>query len=54
MYKGGTIERDICEELDIRSWNIEQMDLAKANCHDPREEVLFYYKVINQDLHHYM
>ena len=43
LYKGGTIERDLCKELDIASINIESMDIEKAYSHDPREEVNFYY-----------
>ena len=44
LYKGGTIERDLCEDLYIESMNIECFgDLEKAYSHDPRKEVHFYY-----------
>ena len=44
LYKGGTIEKDICRELDILSKNIECFkDLKKAYSHDPRTEVDCYF-----------
>ena len=44
LYKGGTIERDLCEELCIPSYNIEcKPGLEKANCHDPKKEIRFYF-----------
>ena len=43
LYKGGTIENELCNMLDIKSLNIESMDVEKAYSHDPREEVNFYY-----------
>ena len=44
LYKGGTIERDLCTELDVESMNIECIDgIEKAYSHEPREEVNFYY-----------
>ena len=47
LYKGGTIEKDICRELDILSKNIECFkDLVKAHSHDPKFEVNFYYDQI--------
>ena len=47
LYKGGTIEKDICGELDILSKNIECIeDLVKARLHDPKFEVNFYYDQI--------
>ena len=47
LYKGGTIEKDLCSELDISSVNIERLeDLEKAQSHDPRFEVNFYYDQI--------
>ena len=47
LYKGGTIERDLCEALNIPSFNIENLEgLKKANSHDPRTEVDCYYSQI--------
>ena len=44
LYKGGTIERDLCRELDVDCVNIECFEgIEKAYSHDPREEVNFYY-----------
>ena len=47
LYKGGTIEKDLCSELDIPSLNIEIFeDLEKVQSHDPRFEVNCYYDQI--------
>ena len=47
LYKGGTIERDLCDELHIPSYNIEcRPGLIKANCHDPKKEIHFYYNQV--------
>ncbi len=47
LYKGGTIERDLCEALNIPSFNIENLEgLKKTNSHDPRTEVDCYYSQI--------
>ena len=44
LYKGGTIEKDLCKELDIPSLNIECFEeLKKAYSHDPCTEVNCYY-----------
>ena len=44
LYKGGTIEKDLCRELYIPSKNIECIpDLEKIQSHDPRLEVNWYY-----------
>ena len=43
LFKGGTIELELCKKLDIKSINIESMNIEKAYSHDPREEVNFYY-----------
>ena len=48
LYKGGTIEREICERIGVVSYNIECLDgLQKALTHDPIEEVRFYMKQLN-------
>ena len=47
LYKGGTIERDLSNALDIPSLNIESFEeLEKAYSHDPRTEVNCYYDQI--------
>ena len=44
LYKGGTIEKDLCVELCIPSMNIECFsELEKAQSHDSRIEVNYYY-----------
>ena len=44
LYKGGTIEKGLCEALCIPSYNIECFqDLEKVQSHDPRTEVNEYY-----------
>ena len=44
LYKGGSIERDLCEELRIASLNIECIpELEKIQNHDLRAEVNWYY-----------
>ena len=44
LYKGGEIERDLCSDLGIPSYNIERIrGLEKAYSHDPRIEVNCYF-----------
>ena len=44
LYKGGTIEEELCEELHIPSNNIESfMEMEKVESHDPQTEVNAYY-----------
>ena len=44
LYKGGTIERDICEKLLIESYNIEVLSgLRRVYSHDPATEVNLYW-----------
>ena len=45
LYKGGTIERDLCIDLDIPSINLELFpNLCQVKIHDPRGEVNLYYE----------
>ena len=47
LYKGGTIEKDLCEELDIPSYNIECFpEVEKVHSHDPRTEVYCYFNQV--------
>ena len=47
LFNGGTIERDLCEELHVESMNIGCFEeVKKTYSHDPRKEVNFYYKQI--------
>ncbi len=44
LYKGGTIEKDLCSELCIPSYNIECFEgLDKIQSHDPQTVVNGYY-----------
>ena len=47
FYKGGIHEKNICKEIDIDSFNIEQIGVKKVSSHDPREELFSHYKQIN-------
>ena len=47
LYKGGTIERDLCTALDIPSMNIECLQgIQKVHSHDPCTEVNSYFSQI--------
>ena len=46
LYKGGTIERDLCKALNVSSLNIECFKLKKVQPHDPYVEVYAYYSQI--------
>ena len=49
LYKGGTIERDLSNALDLPSFNIECFkEMEKAYSHDPRTEVNCYFSQINE------
>ena len=43
FYKGGDVEKNLCTELDIESFNIENFDLERVKSHDPYVEMNFYY-----------
>ena len=45
IYKGGSIEADLANALDIPASNIENI-VQKANSHDPRAEVNHYFSKI--------
>ena len=46
LYKGGTIERDLSNALDVSSLNIECFQLEKVQSHDPYVEVNGYFSQI--------
>ena len=51
LYKGGTIERDLCNEMNIMSFNIECLHgLQKVHSHDPFVEVNCYFSQIMEML----
>ena len=45
FYKGGQIEKEVCDELHINSFNIENFksELEKVYSHDPYVEVNCYF-----------
>ena len=47
-FKGGTIEKNICESINVPAYNIEILDIEKAECHDPVQEVEFYYNQLRK------
>ena len=43
FYKGGEIEKNLCKELHIQSFNIENYGLERVYSHDPYVEMNCYY-----------
>ena len=41
-YKGGLIEKDLCYEINIPAYDLENIGVRKSPCHDPLKEVIFY------------
>ena len=50
LYKGGDIERKICNQIGISSLNIEQFGAPKATSHDPLEELKEHYIYLKQNV----
>ena len=51
-YKGGLLEKDLCDQINIPAYNLENIGVRKADCHrDPLKEVIFYekelYRILN-------
>ena len=46
LYKGGTIEKKLCEKLRIDSINIEDVGAEKINSHSPRIEINAHYNYL--------
>ena len=45
LYKGGVIEKQLCQKLSIPSYNLECLpNLGKVESHDPQTEVNGYYR----------
>ena len=44
LYKGGNVEKDLCDAMNIPAYNIEIFDIGKADSHNPEEEVDFYFR----------
>ena len=43
FYRGGEIEKNLCEKLDIQSFNIENFGVERVCSHDPYVAVNYYY-----------
>ena len=42
LYKGGIIEKRLCNEINVPNYNIEKLSVKKANSHQPSVEVKDY------------
>ena len=47
VYKGGCMEKRICDAIGIDCFNIERLGAPKVDSHVPREEVQFHCKWLN-------
>ena len=43
LYKGGSLEAELCKKLNIDCKNLETMDIEKSYSLNPRQEIDFYY-----------
>ncbi len=48
LYKGGTIEKDLCAELNMPCFNLEQLGVPKAETHVPEDEIKFYSRCVKR------
>ena len=46
LYKGGTIEKKLCEEMNIEAYNIERLGVLKIYNHSPNVETHFHYNCL--------
>ena len=42
-FKGGTVEKDFCNAINIPAYNIEQLGVEKADNYVPKQVVNFYF-----------
>ena len=49
LYKGGSLEKNICENIGIKSLNLEDVGVPKASSHQPKEEVFEHLKYIQEN-----
>ena len=54
VYKGGIIEKQLCESIKMRSLDIETLGAPRVNSHDPRTEVNAHYKWIQKNILSYI
>ena len=48
-YKGGTIEKNLCKQIDFPCFNIEDINAPKVNSHDPRVEVRAHWEFVKKN-----
>ena len=53
LFKGGTVERDLCSAMNIPAYNVEIFDIDKAGSHSPEEEVDFYFRQLIKQVSFY-
>ena len=46
LYKGGCLEKRICEQLGIECYNIEYLGAPKVNSHSPKVEINAHYNFL--------
>ena len=46
LYKGGCLEKNICDQLGVECWNIELLGAPKLNTHSPKEEINEHYNFL--------
>ena len=50
LYKGGIIEKRLCESIKMRYLDIETLGAPRVNSHDPRTEINAHYKWIQNNI----
>ena len=49
LYKGGILEKNICQNIGIKSFNLEEVGVPKASSHQPKEEVFEHFNYIREN-----
>ena len=49
FYKGGEMEKHLCEYIGVPSYNIELLGAPKVNSHNPRDEVVAHLKYLKSN-----
>ena len=52
FYKGGILERNLCAQINVPSFNIEFLNVPKVNSHDPVVEVKAHYQYLMENYRH--
>ena len=48
-YKGGHLEKDLCQEINVPCFNLEKVGAPKIPSHDPRIEVRGHWKFVKRN-----